>query len=170
MIKRICCLILAFVMTAGLLPVVTQAESTDLPRVISVGFDTATRGAWEGVYGAEAAVLFGYNYTGTRDFSGSGGRFAYVYGDYSCDYVRKPENSPLVSYKYVTGGKLWTYAGTDESVLNMPAGSTLEKYQVYTSAGTLPYQNDSNNTDKAAWQRATFTFEMADEKYHQFSF
>lgn len=149
-----------------------SGDTEEIATAYYVGIDKATKGNWEGTYGSEAVVLFGYNYSGERNFTGTGGRFAFTYTDYSCDYVKKSTDISLASYSYVTEGKLWSYKAdqTDTSVLNMPVGESLEKFNVYTSAGTQPYKNDTENVDKAAWKRATFAFEMSDDEYHQLSF
>lgn len=40
------------------------AESATAQEIIRLGTDKATQGHWAGKYGADAAILFGYAYTG----------------------------------------------------------------------------------------------------------
>ena len=63
MSKRLLCLLLSAVMILGMLPGVfvgAAEEDTQAALATKVGTDTTTKGAWEGKYGKEAAILYGY--------------------------------------------------------------------------------------------------------------
>ena len=85
-------------------------------KIIRLGTDKTTQGHWEGKYGTDAAILFGYAYTGDRTPADSSGRFLIGPGN-DVNLLLQSENSSLQSYSYYCGGRLHCYNKDDIMVI-----------------------------------------------------
>ena len=152
--------------SGSLKPVVRREDndggSSKPDTALRVGIDKDTKGHWEGKYGSETAVLYGYDYTGEKDPSGA--RFAFAAKKY--DMTLKSEANSMTAHDYQIAGKIWGFAAdqADESVLDMPAGVDREKFNAYTASGKsgvegVPFE----------YKRSVFEFDMGDTGYHQYS-
>lgn len=141
--------------TAYSLPTETRSCTITAPLtgtgVFRLGTDKTTRGHWDGKYGStDAAILFGYAYTGGHEPKDNDGRFKFAPNQY--DYVFRAADSSLNSYNVYSGGYLWCYDESDDSILDMPSGSENQKFL----CGAFHYAtNDS-----------LFTLNLTDETYH----
>lgn len=133
------------------------AEPAAAQEIIRLGTDKATQGHWEGKYGANAAILFGYAYTGDRTNTNQSGRFLIGPGN-DVNLLLQSENSALKSYSYHCSGKLHCYNRSDDSILDMPAGSDNTKFLAGAYCG-----GKLANTGAFTSQ---FTLTMKDESYH----
>lgn len=84
---------------------IAPATVSESDIVVRAGIDRDTKGYWEGKYGSETAVLYGYDYTGEKDPSGA--RFAFAAQTY--DMTLKSE------YNSMTGVTIST-ASTETKV------------------------------------------------------
>ena len=103
------------------------AEPAAAQEIIRLGTDKATQGHWEGKYGADAAILFGYAYTGDRTPTNDYGRFLIGPGN-NVNLLIQSENSALNNYSYQCYGALHCYNKDDDSILDMPANSASTKF------------------------------------------
>lgn len=134
------------------------SEEAAANTALRVGRDTTTKGSWEGVYGRDTAVLYGYGYTGEIQSS-----FHIDANTYDLCHAGS-SGSSLTTHTYYIGGQLWCYAAneSDASVLNLPAGVSGQRFCAYTHSG-------GSSTEHKGYFCATFDFKMADKKLHQFS-
>lgn len=131
-------------------------ETSSSKTALYLGNDTTTQGHWEGKYGKDATILFGYNYTGVHD-KNTAGRFLVPHS--TNDYISKADDSSLKSFSYYCAGSLHCYEKTDDSILDMPSalsdrtkflagaycGSPLSAYGgTYTSYFDLTMTNEDD--------------------------
>ena len=111
-----------------------------------LGADVATQGHWNGKYGGDGYVLFGYSGSaqGANPLKSS-------------DLARLP--AYLGDYNLAWGGVYWQDSGTSESasVLDMPAGNGSPKYNVYASRDDGSFKTE-------------FSFAVKDDEEHLYSF
>ncbi|MDR1638880.1 MAG: fibronectin type III domain-containing protein [Clostridiales bacterium] len=119
-----------------------------------LSYDKATKGAWNGVYGKDGYILFGYN--STPDASGT------VDGvNYTSDIVELPSYLELIDgnpYKMNSGTKVRVSPDSDDTVLDPPAGSSQSKVKASAAIGDNDFK-DSNNVDHLGGVR-TFEFHL----------
>ena len=70
-----------------------------------VGIDSETKGHWQGKYGSDAAILFGYNYEGEITNKTD---WSYTVLPNSTDLIVKPENSDFSRINLNLAGALWS--------------------------------------------------------------
>lgn len=133
------------------------AESATAQEIIRLGTDKATQGHWAGKYGADAAILFGYAYTGNRTPTNDYGRFLIGPGN-NVNLLIQSENSSLNNYSYQCYGALHCYNKDDDSILDMPAGSENTKFLAGAYCG--------GRRDETGFFTSKFTLDMKDEGYH----
>ena len=133
------------------------AEPAAAQEIIRLGTDKATQGHWEGKYGADAAILFGYAYTGDRTPTNDYGRFLIGPGN-NVNLLIQSENSALNNYSYQCYGALHCYNKDDDSILDMPANSASTKFLAGAYCG--------GRRSETGFFTSQFTLNMKDEAYH----
>lgn len=122
-----------------------------------VGIDSETKGHWQGKYGNDAVILFGYNYTGTLNENSNKTDFIEIS---TYDYIAKAADSVFQSLNYNIGGHLWCHRQNDDTILDKPDNAQCsEKFFAGALSGPI-------NTPHRLTHKAEFHFAMADEGYH----
>lgn len=122
-----------------------------------VEIDSETKGHWQGKYGNDAVILFGYNYTGTLNENSNETDFIEIS---TYDYIAKAEDSVFQSLNYNIGGHLWCHRQNDDTILDKPGNAQCsEKFFAGALSGPI-------NTPHRLTHKAEFHFAMADEGYH----
>ena len=154
---RIVLMILCAAMALSISIPALAAQPAAAQEIIRLGTDKTTQGHWEGKYGADAAILFGYAYTGDRTPADSSGRFLIGPGN-DVNLLLRSANSALQSYSYYCGGKLHCYNKDDNSILDMSSSSTSTKFLAGAYCGAV--------LSTTGYFSSNFTLNMKDEGYH----
>ena len=127
-----------------------------------VGIDSETKGHWQGKYGHDAAILFGYNYEG--EITNKTG-WSYSVLPNSADLIVKPEGSDFSNISLNLAGALWSKAvdQSDETVLDRPESAKC-KEKFFCGAFSGP-KGDGNRLV----HKAKFDLTMTSESYHLIS-
>ncbi|MDF2836128.1 MAG: hypothetical protein K0Q63_1768, partial [Paenibacillus sp.] len=155
---------MTFLMTFAPLPAAKTAEAAASWGAVVSAYDLATRGAWNGVYGRDGYVLFGY---GGRDADplenhGESGKEIALY---ESDVVVKPayvQEQGGSLYSVTSGARAWVKSddvSSNGAVLDPPTGSALAKTNAFISRGTPGTDGDIRQ----------FAFTLEDDEEHLFS-
>lgn len=109
--------------------------STAIDYAVRMGIDTETKGAWEGKYGNDVAVLYGYQAIYSDHTPTSSGNV--LLNPNSYDYTITKDNlSYAFTHSYNCAGALVCNDPdqTDTAILNMPSGITRDKFRAYAGS------------------------------------
>lgn len=127
-----------------------------------VGIDSETKGHWQGKYGNDAAILFGYDYEGELNDQ-------IPYTDYYAvpggtnDYIEHSVGSDFTGIQYNIGGSLWCKAANqdDETILDRPDSAKCKK-KFFCGALSGPV----NTPNGRLTHNAEFQLAMENDAYH----
>lgn len=155
---------MTFLMTFAPLPATRIAEAAGGSSAVVSAYDLTTRGEWNGVYGRDGYVLFGYDGrdAAPMESHGDAGKEIALYDSDAAvipSYVQEQDGS---LYRVTEGARAWVKpddAGADASVLDPPSGSALAKTNAFISRGTPGSDGDIRQ----------FAFALEDNEEHLFS-
>lgn len=156
--------VMTFLMTFAPLPASRTAEASGGPSAVISAYDLTTRGGWNGSYGRDGYVLFGYagrDAVPLENQGDSGKEIALYDSDVAVKpaYVQEQEGS---IYRVTEGARAWVKsedAGANAAVLDPPSGSALAKTNAFISRGTPGSDGDIRQ----------FAFTLEDNEEHLFS-
>ncbi|CAM4343170.1 hypothetical protein FHS16_002533 [Paenibacillus endophyticus] len=155
---------MTFLMTCAPLPVVKTAAAAASSSAVVNAYDLATRGAWNGVYGRDGYVLFGYDGRDAdpMEYQGETSKEIALYdSDVTIKpaYVQEQDGS---IYTATAGARAWLKSDDvsgNGAVLEPPSGSGLTKTNAFISRGTPGSDGDIRQ----------FVFTLEDNEEHLFS-
>ncbi|MHA6480551.1 S-layer homology domain-containing protein [Paenibacillus sp. strain BS8-2] len=156
---------MTLLMTFAPLPAAKKAEAAASSSAVVSAYDLATRGAWNGVYGRDGYVLFGYDGRDADPIENQGetSKEIALYGsDVTVNpaYVKQELGGNI--YTVTTGARAWVRADDvsgNGAVLDPPSGSGLVKTNAFISRGTPGSDGDIRQ----------FAFTLEDNEEHLFS-
>lgn len=131
-------------------------------KAFRAGIDSETKGHWQGKYGSDAAILFGYNYEGEITNKTD---WSYTVLPNSTDLIVKPENSDFSRINLNLAGALWSKAvdSNDETILDRPDSAKC-KEKFFCGAFSGP-----KGAGNRLVHKAKFDLTMTSEAYHLIS-
>lgn len=137
-----------------------SAENTGTQEIVRLGIDQTTQGHWEGTYGTDQAILYGYNHQSEELENATSTTTRYLIGANTYDLVvSREELDYTIAHTYSCHGMLQCFAVSqeDESILDMPEGVEKNKIKVIAASSN-------------AGNSQSYTVKFSDDKPHAVSF